>query len=94
MTQLTRMGIDLAKHVFQLHGVDERGHTVLRRRISRAQLRAVMRQLARRTDATSRWVLALKARRGFNKAVVALAAKPARVLWALLATGRPYAACL
>jgi transposase len=52
--------------------------------------RAVMRQLARRTDATSRWVLALKARRGFNKAVVALAAKQARIVWALLATGRPY----
>lgn len=58
--------------------------------------RAVMRQLARRTDATSRWVTALKARRGFNKAVVALAAKHARILWALLATGQPYqpaAAC-
>ena len=56
--------------------------------------RAGMRQLARRTDATSRWGLALTARRGFNKAGVALAAKQARVLWALLATGRPYAACL
>ena len=36
-TQITRMGIDVAKPVFQLHGVDERGHTVLRRRISRTQ---------------------------------------------------------
>jgi hypothetical protein len=52
--------------------------------------RAVMRQLARRTDATSRWVTALHARRGFNKAVVALAAKHARLVWALLATGRTY----
>jgi transposase len=58
--------------------------------------RAVLRQIARRTDATSRWITALQARRGFNKAVVALAAKQARILWALLATGRPYqpvAAC-
>lgn len=58
--------------------------------------RAVMRQLAHRPAATSRWVTALKARRGFNKAVVALAAKQARILWALLVTGRPYqpaAAC-
>lgn len=55
--------------------------------------RAVRRQLARRTEATSRGVLALKARRGFHTAGVALAAKQARVLWALLATGRPYAAC-
>ena len=45
MTHITRMGIDLAKHVFQLHGVDERGHTVLRRRISRAQLRPLLAQL-------------------------------------------------
>jgi transposase len=58
--------------------------------------RAVMRQLTRRADATSRWVTALRARRGFNKAVVALAAKQARILWALLVTGRAYqpaAAC-
>jgi len=58
--------------------------------------RAVMRQLARRTDATSRWVTALHARRGFNKAVVALAAQHARIVWARLATGRTYpptAAC-
>lgn len=52
--------------------------------------RTVMRHLARRTDATSRWVTALHARRGFNKAVVALAAKQARILWARLATGRTY----
>jgi transposase len=59
--------------------------------------RAVMRQVAQRTDATSRWIRALKARRGFNKAVVALAAKHARIVWALLATGRTYqpaATCL
>ena len=52
--------------------------------------RAVMRQLGRRTDTTSRWVTTLKARCGFNKAVVALAAKQAHILWALLATGRDY----
>jgi transposase len=52
--------------------------------------RTVMRHLARRADVTSRWVTALHARRGFNKAVVALAAKQARVLGALLATGRTY----
>jgi len=45
MTHITQMGIDLAKHVFQLHGVDKRGHTVLRRRISQAQLRPFVAQL-------------------------------------------------
>ncbi len=39
MRHMTRIGIDLAKQVFQLHGVDDRGHTVLRRQISRTQLR-------------------------------------------------------
>ena len=45
MRTTTRIGIDLAKHVFQLHGVDECGHTVLRRRVSRPQLRPYVAQL-------------------------------------------------
>ena len=52
--------------------------------------RALMRHLAGRADRKSRWVLAFKERRGFNKAVVALAAKHARILWALLAHGSTY----
>ena len=45
MMNVTRIGIDLAKQDFQLHGVDERGHTVLRRRPSRPQLRTCFAQL-------------------------------------------------
>jgi transposase len=45
MLHVTRIGIDLAKQVFQVHGVDERGHTVLRRRLARSQVRAVLTQL-------------------------------------------------
>lgn len=73
----------------RLGRITKRGDVYLRTLLIHGA-RAVMRQLARRTDATSRWVTALKARRGFNKAVVALAAKHARILWALLATGRDY----
>lgn len=76
----------------RLGRITKRGNVYLRTLLIHGA-RAVMRQLTRRTDATSRWALALKARRGFNKAVVALAAKQARGLWALLATGRPYVAC-
>jgi transposase len=78
----------------RLGRITKRGDVYLRTLLIHGA-RAVMRQLARRTDTTSRWVTALKARRGFNKAVVALAAKHARMLWALLVTGRPYqpAAC-
>lgn len=36
--KITTIGIDLAKNVFQVHGVDERGATVLRKRLKRAQL--------------------------------------------------------
>ncbi len=79
----------------RLGRITKRGNVYLRTLLIHGA-RAVMRQLAHRTDATSRWITALKARRGFNKAVVALAAKQARILWALLVTGhsyRPAAAC-
>jgi transposase len=36
--QITTVGIDVAKNVFQLHGVDARGHAVLSRRVKRQQL--------------------------------------------------------
>ena len=36
--KITVLGIDLAKHVFQLHGVDERGHVQLRKKLSRNDL--------------------------------------------------------
>ena len=35
---ITTLGIDLAKTVFQLHGVDVRGRAVLSRRLKRNQL--------------------------------------------------------
>ena len=36
--QVKTLGIDIAKNVFQLHGVDERGHVVLKKRLSRKKL--------------------------------------------------------
>src|SRR6185503_5303344 len=39
------LGIDLAKQVFQLHGVDVRGHAVLSRRVKRSQLVAAVASL-------------------------------------------------
>lgn len=33
-----RVGLDLAKSVFQVHGVDRAGATVIRRRLARSQL--------------------------------------------------------
>jgi len=41
----TTLGIDVAKQVFQLHGVDERGHVVVQKRVSRGKLRETIAQL-------------------------------------------------
>lgn len=49
--------------------------------------RAVLQSAARRTDRRARWALALKARRGYHRTCVAIAAKNARILWVLLARG-------
>ncbi|SBS33288.1 Transposase IS116/IS110/IS902 family protein [Marinomonas spartinae] len=52
--------------------------------------RAVMRFIDNNHDRKSKWVKAIKERRGFNKAAVALAAKHARILWAILSKGSDY----
>ena len=38
MMKITTVGIDLAKSVFQVHGVDERGKVVLRKQLKRAEV--------------------------------------------------------
>src|SRR5881275_1011713 len=38
MSEITTIGLDLAKHVFQVHGIDAEGRTVLRRQVRRNQL--------------------------------------------------------
>ena len=41
----TTLGIDLAKHVFHLRGVDARGRVVIQKRVSRSKLRETIAQL-------------------------------------------------
>jgi transposase len=36
--KITTVGVDLAKNVFQVHGIDERGKAVLRKQLRRAQV--------------------------------------------------------
>ena len=43
-----------------------------------------------KTDQRSLWIEQLKNRRGMNKAVVAVANKNARIIWALLAKNERY----
>jgi transposase len=52
--------------------------------------RAVLAAAAGRTDRISRWALALQARRGYMRAVVAIAAKNARLAWAMLRRGENF----
>jgi transposase len=54
--------------------------------------RSVLQRATRAQDPLSRWALALKERRGYHRTCVAIAAKNARVIWALLAHQRQ--ACL
>ena len=44
----------------------------------------------RRQDKISTWVVALRERSGWQKAVVALANKNARILWAVLTRGQAF----
>ena len=45
MGEVTAIGLDLAKHVFQVHGVDAEGSTVLRKQLRRAQVLAFFSRL-------------------------------------------------
>ena len=38
MSQVSTIGLDIAKHVFHVHGADERGVSVLSRRLSRGKV--------------------------------------------------------
>ena len=38
MEQATTIGLDIAKHVFQVHGADAAGHVLFRKRITRGKL--------------------------------------------------------
>ncbi|MDP9920573.1 transposase [Variovorax boronicumulans] len=46
---ITTVGIDLAKNVFQVHGVDERGKAMLKKQLKRAQMTVFLR-LCRRVS--------------------------------------------
>ena len=50
--------------------------------------RSVLHTALRHTDRMSRWVLSVQARRGYHKTLVAIAAKNARIAWALLSKGQ------
>ena len=73
----------------RLTGIRKRGDTHLRTLLIHGA-RSVLRYAAGKTDARSRWLQELIARRGYNRAAVALANKNARVIQALLSSEEIY----
>ncbi len=73
----------------RLLGISKRGNTYVRTLLIHGA-RSVLYRSETKTDARSRWLQGVKARRGVNCASVALANKNARILWALLAHGDAY----
>lgn len=47
MDEVGTIGVDLAKNVFQLHGLDAAGRQVLRRQLRRSQVLEVFQRLPR-----------------------------------------------
>src|SRR5262249_18751783 len=115
MNEISMIGLDLAKNVFQVHGVDASGKVVLQRRLRRGAVErffanpgriskqgdralrtllingasAHLRQQMRR-GVSDPWLRELLARRPYKGAMVAFAAKTARIIWAMLAKGEAY----
>jgi transposase len=72
-----------------LGGITKRGDTYLRTLLIQGAKSAVM-TAHRRQDRISTWALALRERSGWQKAVVALANKNARILWAVMTRGEAF----
>lgn len=73
----------------KLGGITKRGDMYVRSLLIQAAKSAVM-TAHRRDDPISRWVHALRQKSGWQKAVVALANKNARILWAVMVKGQPF----
>ena len=72
-------------------GISKRGNRYIRTLLIHGA-RAVLKNCTKKTDKLSLWLQGLVARRGFNKAAVALANKNARILWAMASNGKDYEA--
>jgi transposase len=72
-----------------LGGITKRGDTYLRSLLIQGAKSAVM-TAHKRSDPISKWAAALRDRAGWQKAVVALANKNARILWAVMTKGEAF----
>ena len=72
-----------------LLGISKRGDNYLRCLLVHGA-RAVLYNSKNKENPTNKWIVALKERKGANKAIVALANKNARIIWALLTKQEEY----
>jgi transposase len=73
----------------KLSGITKRGDMYVRSLLIQGAKSAVM-TAQRRDDPISRWVYQLRLKSGWQKAVVALANKNARILWAVMVKDKPF----
>jgi transposase len=74
----------------RLLGISKRGDSYIRTLLIHGG-RSVATVCDNKSDARSQWIKDKKERCGINKAVVAVANKNARIIWALLTSGENYA---
>ncbi len=72
----------------RLGRITKRGDAYLRTLLVQGA-RSVLNTAARHTDQRSRWICSLEARRGYYRTLIAIAAKNARIAWALLSKNQP-----
>lgn len=75
MTAIATIGLDLAESACQVHAADDEGSPVLRKRLRRGQVLAFFASVPRRST---------------NAALVAMANKTARVVWAMLSRDKVF----
>lgn len=73
----------------RLGSITKRGDAAARSTVIHGA-RAVVKWAQRKTDPLSLWIQGILVRRGFNKAVVALANKLIRIAWVIIARGEVY----
>ena len=67
MQAVTTIGLDIAKSVFQVHGIDAEGKVVVRRRLKRRHVLAFLRSFSRASSASKLALHRITGRASFKR---------------------------